>query len=162
MGTGLRNGGSDVRPAAHHHHHHHHHHHPPTHPPCSFGKGPSQKYIDANEVKYFSLGGEGVGDFMVTISLFQKQKNWLHSCVYHHRMKPKVGRNFTSERGSREKWKIFHFIGFKVFLRLSLILDCVLQLWNGQVLASWGASWFAFRHTTKCQLILNLPKDIYS
>ena len=30
------------------------------------------------------------------------KKNWLTSyraCVYHHRMKPKVGRNFTSERG---------------------------------------------------------------
>ena len=34
-------------------------------------KGPSQKYLEANEVKYFSLGGEGVGDFMVTISHFQ-------------------------------------------------------------------------------------------
>ena len=36
---------------------------------------------------------------MVTISFFKK--NWLTSyraCVYHHRMKPKVGRNFTSER----------------------------------------------------------------
>ena len=31
-------------------------------------KGPSQKYLEANEVKYFSLGG-GVGDLMVTISL---------------------------------------------------------------------------------------------
>ena len=63
-------------------------------------KGLSKKYLEANEVKHFSLGGEGVGDFMVTISLFQK--NWLTSyraCVYHHRMKPKVGRNFTSERG---------------------------------------------------------------
>ena len=38
---------------------------------CS--KGPSQKYLEANEVKYFSLGGEGVGDFMVTISHFQKK-----------------------------------------------------------------------------------------
>ena len=39
-------------------------------------KGPSQKYLEANEVKYFSLGGgggEGVGDFMVTISLFPKK-----------------------------------------------------------------------------------------
>ena len=36
-------------------------------------KGPSQNYLEANEVKYFSLGGEGVGDFMVTISLFQKE-----------------------------------------------------------------------------------------
>ena len=37
-------------------------------------KGLSQKYLEANEVKYFSLGGgEGVGDFMVTISLFQKK-----------------------------------------------------------------------------------------
>ena len=34
---------------------------------------------------------------MVTISLLKK--NWLHACVYHHRMKPKVGRNFTSETG---------------------------------------------------------------
>ena len=60
-------------------------------------KGPSQKYLEANEVKYCSLGREGGGDFMVTISLF---KNKLaSSCVYHHRMKPKVGRNFTSERG---------------------------------------------------------------
>ena len=41
-------------------------------------KGPSQKYLEANEVKYFSLGGEGVGDFMVTISLFQKK---LASCL---------------------------------------------------------------------------------
>ena len=79
-------------------------------------------------MKYFSLGGGGgVSDFMVTISLFP-QKKWLTSyraCVYHHRMKPKVGRNFTSERGgggSREKWRIFHFIGFKVFLRRSLSL----------------------------------------
>ena len=41
---------------------------------ASHRKGPSQKYIEANEVKYFSLGGgEGVGDFMVTISLFQKK-----------------------------------------------------------------------------------------
>ena len=38
---------------------------------------------------------------MVTISLFKK--NWLHACVYHHRMKPKVGRNFTSERGEGVK-----------------------------------------------------------
>ena len=37
-------------------------------------KGPSQKYLEANEVKYFSLGGEGVGDFMVTISPFFKKK----------------------------------------------------------------------------------------
>ena len=37
-----------------------------------WSKGPSQKYLEANEVKYFSLGG-GVGDFMVTISLFQKK-----------------------------------------------------------------------------------------
>ena len=65
-------------------------------------KGPSQKYLEANEVKYFSLRGEGVGDFMVTISLFQK-KIAFRACVYHHRMKPKVGRNFTSERGSMEK-----------------------------------------------------------
>ena len=39
-------------------------------------KGLSQKYLEANEVKYFSLGG-GVGDFMVTFSLFQK----LASCL---------------------------------------------------------------------------------
>ena len=62
-------------------------------------KGPSQKYLEANEVKYFSLGGKGVGDFMVTFHFFKN--NWLHACVYHHRMKPKVGRNFTSERGGR-------------------------------------------------------------
>ena len=30
------------------------------------------------------------------------KKNWFHACVYHHRMKPKVGRNFTSERGGGE------------------------------------------------------------
>ena len=43
------------------------------------GKGPSQKYLEANEVKYFSIGGGGgVGDFMVTISLFQKK---LASCL---------------------------------------------------------------------------------
>ena len=42
---------------------------------------------------------------MVTISLFQKQ-NWLHACVYHHRMKPKVGRNFTSERGEGVKGEV--------------------------------------------------------
>ena len=42
-------------------------------------KGPSQKYLEANEVKYFSLGGgKGVGDFMVTISLFKKK---LASCL---------------------------------------------------------------------------------
>ena len=41
---------------------------------------------------------------MVTISLFQK--NWLHACVYHHRMKPKVGRNFTSERGEGVKGEV--------------------------------------------------------
>ena len=40
-------------------------------------KGPSQKYLEANEVRYFSLGGGGVGDFLVTISLFQK-KSGLH------------------------------------------------------------------------------------
>ena len=44
----------------------------------NYPKGPSQKYLEANEVKYFSLGGEGVGDFMVTISLFQKK---LASCL---------------------------------------------------------------------------------
>ena len=41
---------------------------------------------------------------MVTISLFQKK--WLHACVYHHRMKPKVGRNFTSERGEGVKGEV--------------------------------------------------------
>ena len=41
---------------------------------------------------------------MVTISLFQK--DWLHACVYHHRMKPKVGRNFTSERGEGVKGEV--------------------------------------------------------
>jgi hypothetical protein len=37
-------------------------------------------------------------------------------------MKPNVLQNITSEgeRGSRRKWKKFHFIGFKVFLRRSL------------------------------------------
>ena len=37
---------------------------------------------------------------MVTISLFKKKflSFRLHACVYHHRMKPKVERNFTSER----------------------------------------------------------------
>ena len=35
---------------------------------------------------------------MVTISLFQKEIGF-RACVYHHRMKPKVRRNFTSERG---------------------------------------------------------------
>ena len=50
-------------------------------------------------MKYFSLGGEGVGDFMVTISL-------IGACVYHHRMKPKVGRNFTSERGEGVKGEV--------------------------------------------------------
>ena len=39
--------------------------------PHTCTKGPSQKYLEANEVKYFSLGGEGVGDFMVTISLLR-------------------------------------------------------------------------------------------
>ena len=34
---------------------------------------------------------------MVTISLFQQK--FASCCAYHHRMKPKVGRNFTSERG---------------------------------------------------------------
>ena len=44
--------------------------------PYEVTKGPSQKYLEANEVKYFSLGGGGgggVGDFMVTISLFQNK-----------------------------------------------------------------------------------------
>ena len=59
-------------------------------------KGPSQKYLEANEVKYFSLGGGEA----ISWSLFHFfKRNWLHACVYHHRMKPKVGRNFTSERG---------------------------------------------------------------
>ena len=41
---------------------------------------------------------------MVTISLFQ---NKLASyTVYHHRMKPKVGRNFTSERGEGVKGEV--------------------------------------------------------
>ena len=35
-------------------------------------------------------------------------------------MKPKVGRNSTPERGEGVKGEIFHFIGFKVFLRRSL------------------------------------------
>ena len=34
------------------------------------------------------------------------KKNWLHACVYHHRMKPKVGRNFTSERGEGVKGEV--------------------------------------------------------
>ena len=41
---------------------------------------------------------------MVTISLFNT--NWLHACVYHHRMTPKVGRNFTSERGEGVKGEV--------------------------------------------------------
>ena len=41
---------------------------------------------------------------MVTISLFPKK--WLHACVYHHRIKPKVGRNFTSERGEGVKVEV--------------------------------------------------------
>ena len=43
-------------------------------------KGPSQTYLEANEVKYFSLGGGGggVGNFMVTFSLFQQK---LASCL---------------------------------------------------------------------------------
>ena len=62
-------------------------------------KGPSQKYLEANEVKYFSPGGGGRGRrFHGNYYTFSKKK-WLHACVYHHRMKPKVGRNFTSERG---------------------------------------------------------------
>ena len=42
---------------------------------------------------------------MVTISLFQK-KLASYACVYHHRMKPKVGRNFTSERGEGVKGEV--------------------------------------------------------
>ena len=67
-------------------------------------KGPSQKYREANEVKYLSRGGGGGGGggggrrFHGNYFTFSK-KNWLHACVYHHTMKPKVGRNFTSERG---------------------------------------------------------------
>ena len=34
------------------------------------------------------------------------KKNWLHACVYHHRMKPKVGRYFTSERGEGVKGEV--------------------------------------------------------
>ena len=52
-------------------------------------------------MKYFSLGGGGGGGgvrrFHGHYFTFSK-KNWLHACVYHHRMKAKVGRNFTSER----------------------------------------------------------------
>ena len=36
---------------------------------------------------------------MVTISLFQKKLAYILHLVYHHIMKPKIGRNFTSERG---------------------------------------------------------------
>ena len=61
-------------------------------------KGPSQKYLEANEVKYFSLGGGGGRQFHGHYFTFSK-KSWRHACVYHHRMKPKVGRNFTSESG---------------------------------------------------------------
>ena len=69
---------------------------------CS--KGPSQKYLEANEVKYFSLGGRG---YVISWSLFHFfKKDWLHACVYHHRMKPKVGRNFTSERGEGAKGEV--------------------------------------------------------
>ena len=34
------------------------------------------------------------------------KKNWLHACVYHYRMKPTVGRNFTSERGEGVKGEV--------------------------------------------------------
>ena len=37
---------------------------------------------------------------MITIPLFQRKL--ASYTVYHHRMKPKVGRNFTSERGGGE------------------------------------------------------------
>ena len=42
-------------------------------------------------------------------------------------MKPKVGRNFTSERGEGVKGEVknIHFIGFKVFLRRSLTMYAV-------------------------------------
>ena len=63
-------------------------------------KGPSQKYLEANEVKYCSLGGGGGRRFHGHYFTLKK-KNLLHACVYHYRMKPKVGRNFTSERGGR-------------------------------------------------------------
>ena len=44
---------------------------------------------------------------MISWSLFHFFKNnWLHACVYHHRMKPKVGRNFTSERGGGVKGEV--------------------------------------------------------
>ena len=68
-------------------------------------KGPSQKYLEANEVKYFSLGvrvRRFHGHYFI---FFFQKKNWLHACIYHHRMKPKVGRNFTSERGRGEGLK---------------------------------------------------------
>ena len=67
-------------------------------------KGPSQKYLEANEVKYFSLwgGGRRFHGHYFTFST----KNWLHACAYHHRMKPKVGRNFTSERGEGVKGEV--------------------------------------------------------
>ena len=72
---------------------------------CACSKGPSQKYLEANEVKYFSWGGGGGRRFHGHYFTFSTTK-WLHVCVYHHRMKPKVGRNFTSERGEGVKGEV--------------------------------------------------------
>ena len=58
-------------------------------------------------MKCFSLGGGGGGGRRFHGHYFPfSKKNWLHACVYHHRMKPKVGRNFTSERGEGVKGEV--------------------------------------------------------
>ena len=67
-------------------------------------KGPSQKYLEANEVKYFSLGGGG-RRFHGHYFTFSKEIGFM-LVFYHHRMKPKVGRNFTSERGEGVKGEV--------------------------------------------------------
>ena len=54
---------------------------------------------------FFTRGGGGGRRFHGHYFTFSK-KNWLHACVYHHRMKPKVGRNFTSERGEGVKGEV--------------------------------------------------------
>ena len=74
-------------------------------PRNAIAKG-SQKYLEANEVKYFSLGGGGGRRFHGHYFTFSKRIGFMLVFTYHHRMKPKVGRNFTSERGEGVKGEV--------------------------------------------------------
>ena len=44
---------------------------------CVTAKGPSQKYLEANEVKYVSLWGEGVGDFYGHYFTFSQKNGFM-------------------------------------------------------------------------------------